>query len=328
MRWLLAILFLVGILFLGREIYPLYPFFPVDSGPPVYPGYVEADYLYAASSRAGRLTELRVDRGDQVTAGQEIFQLEAEPEASNLARARSRQEAASASHQDLLSGARPPEIEVLLARREQALAQERESSLRLDRGERLHVQGGISTADLDQIRSRHDTDLALIRQVEQEIESAELPARSGLQLAAAAELAAATAEVREAAWNSGEKQVISQVDALVVDIFYLPGEWVAAGRPVVKLLPPQQRRLVFFVPEADVALFQLGETVFFRQDGQPATASARLYLVSPEAEFSPPMIYSNESRHKLTYRLEATPTDSNHHLHPGTPVQVTRGESK
>ena len=49
---------------------------------------------------------------------------------------------------------------------------------------------------------------------------------------------AAQAAVDQAAWRLGQKTVAAPVAGQVFDVLYQPGEWVAAGRPVVRLLPP------------------------------------------------------------------------------------------
>jgi HlyD family secretion protein len=51
--------------------------------------------------------------------------------------------------------------------------------------------------------------------------------------------------------------------------------------------------------------------------------TARVSYVSPTAEFTPPVIYSIESRAKLVYLVEAVPEERPERLHPGQPVDVT-----
>ena len=46
-----------------------------------------------------------------------------------------------------------------------------------------------------------------------------------------------------------QKQVASPRNGLVFDTLYRQGEWVAAGNPIVQLLPPEDVEVRFFVPE-------------------------------------------------------------------------------
>ena len=60
-----------------------------------------------------------------------------------------------------------------------------------------------------------------------------------------------------------------------------------------------------------------------RCDGCAAEVPATLTYISTEAEYTPPVIYSNETRSKLVYMVEARPApDSKTKLNPGQPVSV------
>ena len=50
-------------------------------------------------------------------------------------------------------------------------------------------------------------------------------------------------------------------------------------------------------------------------------------FISPQAEYTPPVIYSRETRTKLVFLIEARPTpDDAVKLHPGQPLEVTLGQ--
>ncbi|WP_455733151.1 HlyD family efflux transporter periplasmic adaptor subunit, partial [Burkholderia stabilis] len=110
----------------------------------------------------------------------------------------------------------------------------------------------------------------------------------------------------------------------VYDTLYRVGEWVQAGNPVVQMLPPQNLKVRFFVPEAAIASLAPGRAVAIRCDGCAADVPARITYVSSEAEYTPPVIYSNESRTKLVFMIEARPAVADApKLHPGQPVSVS-----
>ena len=79
------------------------------------------------------------------------------------------------------------------------------------------------------------------------------------------------------------------------------GEWVAAGNPVVELLPPANLKVRFFVPQAALPKIKPGETVSVTFDGGAHAYSATVNYISTQAEFTPPVIYSRENRAKLVY---------------------------
>ena len=119
-----------------------------------------------------------------------------------------------------------------------------------------------------------------------------------------------------------QKTQKSLVDATVEETLFEPGEWVQAGSPVVTLLPPANLKIRFFVPEPELATVATGKKVQIRRDGAAGLVDATVSYISPRAEFTPPVIYSRESRLKLVFLCEARMVSTNITLHPGQPVEV------
>ena len=73
-----------------------------------------------------------------------------------------------------------------------------------------------------------------------------------------------------------------------------------------------------------VALARMGRKVSFTCDGCPPDLQATIIYVSPRAEFTPPVIYSQSARAKLVFLIEARPDKmpDNIALAPGLPVSV------
>jgi HlyD family secretion protein len=112
--------------------------------------------------------------------------------------------------------------------------------------------------------------------------------------------------------------------ALVVDTLYREGEWVPAGSPVVRLLPPQNLKVRFFVPQAVAAALKPGRSVSLHCDGCGADMAALVSYIASEPEYTPPVIYSNETRDKLVFMVEARPApDGAQRLRAGQPMAVT-----
>ena len=100
---------------------------------------------------------------------------------------------------------------------------------------------------------------------------------------------------------------VAPEDGLIENTFFNVGEWVPAGTPVVSLLPPYRVKLRFFVPEEDAAHAQMGQAVSFTCDSCPPDLKAHIIYVSPRAEYTPPVIYSQTARTKLVFLIEARP---------------------
>ena len=111
------------------------------------------------------------------------------------------------------------------------------------------------------------------------------------------------------------------VHHVVQDTYYQVGEWAGANQPIIAFLPDDRVRLRFFVPEHEVARYRPGETVRFSCDGCAAGLQARISYVSAQPEFTPPIIYSRNSRDRLVFLVEAMPSEAKT-LMPGLPVDV------
>src|SRR5690349_16529318 len=110
--------------------------------------------------------------------------------------------------------------------------------------------------------------------------------------------------------------------ATVEQIYYRPGETVPAGRPVVALLPPGNLKFRFFAPQAVLPEIKYGETVEVSCDGCEKGLTAKVSFIARSAEYTPPVIYSQEERAKLVFLIEARP-DSPDKFRVGQPVTVT-----
>ena len=284
-------------------------------------GYAEAELVYVAPTAAGLLKTLAVQRGDRVGAGQLLYALEAD--AQTLARdaASARQERAEAQAQNLRKGKRPAELQAIDQQLAQARAAQAASLAALQRQQQLVAQGFVSALRLDELVAARDRDAARVQELQAQRTLATEAARSDEIAAAAAEARAGSAELALAAWREGQMQRSAPADALVFDVLYRIGEWVPAGAPVVSLLPPGALKLRFFVPEPMLPQAVVGREVAVACDGCASGLRARIRYVSPQAEFTPPVIYSNDSRSKLVFMAEAEPATAAD-LKPGQPVDV------
>jgi HlyD family secretion protein len=289
-----------------------------------YQGYVEGEFVYLGSSQSGTLTQLSVTRGQTVAASAPIFTLESINEAAALQQAQQQLTAARAQLADIQTGKRTPEVNVTKAQLAQAIANARKAALQLTRDEAQYRVGGIAKAQLDDSRANADATAAQVRELSNQVDVALLPGRRQQLSAQAAQVEAAQAAVAQAQWKLDQKRVSAPADGLVYDTLYRVGEWVQAGSPVVQMLPPQNVKVRFFVPETVVGKLATGRALTIHCDGCAADVQAKITYISNQAEYTPPVIYSNENRAKLVFMVEAHPSTADSvKLHPGQPIAVT-----
>ncbi|UDF05205.1 HlyD family secretion protein [Asticcacaulis sp. AND118] len=285
-----------------------------------YTGYVEAQSVAVAAPQSGWLTEVYVDDGAAVAEGQPLFTLDATQQQQALTGAQSRVQAAEATATDLTKGAREADIAPLLKERDQARA-----SLDLARSEearyaRLAPQGYVSQAKLDQLRATRKAAEASVAAIERNIDAQRQAARSDQRVAARAQAQAAGADAAQAQWALDERAVRSRLNGQVERRLREAGEFVTAGTPVISVYPKGRKFVRFYVPQADLAKFKVGQSIRVTCDGC-AGQTAKVRYISPEAEFTPPVIYSVRERKKLVFLIEATPQKPET-LKAGQPVDV------
>lgn len=293
---------------------------PGDEG---FAGYAEGEFVNVAAPLAGRLERIPVRRGDEVQVAATLFVLDAASEVDAVREAKAQLAAAQARWADLTKARRLPEQAVTQAQIAQAEADAARAAQQLARDEAQFRAGGIAQAQLDDDRAALAAARARLAQAGGELAVARLPGRADQVAAQAALVDAARAALAQAEWRLGQKSVTATLAGQVTDTLFRAGEWVPAGAPVVRMLPPQNILLRFFVPESVVGGLKVGRAVAVRCDGCGAAIDATLSYVSGQAEFTPPVIYSNETRGKLVFMVEARPAAGQAtRLHPGQPVSV------
>ena len=286
---------------------------------PGWGGYVEGDTVYVAPAAPGTLTALAVTEGQAVKPGDILFSLSMGQAKAALDGAEARVKAAEAHLQNLTTGGREADVDVVRASLKRA---EAELSLAADtatRTEGLYKQGLVPLAKLTADQASLKSAEAAVSQLEAQLKVAELPARDAQQAEAEASLAAARADAERARADLADRTGTAPAAGKIEAIYFHPGEVVAAGTPVLSLLPYDGRKIILFLPEAARGGIALGDKLSVTCDGCPEGLVATLSRMDATPEFTPPVIYSRDERSRLVFRAEAR-IDAD--LAPGQPVTV------
>jgi HlyD family secretion protein len=289
-------------------------------------GYVEGEFVYVSSPLAGTLQSLPVQRGAQVKAGDPLFVLDGTPEHAARDEAERRLAQARATLEDAKKGKRPSELRAIEAQLQQAQTALTLAEKDLVRQEELSRSQMTTERDVDRARSARDQDRQRVAQLESDLTTAQLGSRRDQIAATEDEVRVREAVLRKAEWDLAQKSQAAPQAGLVFDTLYREGEWVAAGRPVVVLLPPQNIKVRAFVPETRVGTIHAGDGVRVVVDGVSEPFIGKISFISPQSEYTPPVIYSRESRSKLVFMIEVVfDPQAAENLHPGQPVDVQLG---
>lgn len=276
-------------------------------------GYIEGQNLFLAAPVAGTVTSVSAVEGSRVAAGQRLFTVDPATLSAQGQQAQANVAAARTQIASAEATARQADAEVAAAAAE---AERARSDLARLLSVRRDDPAAVAGKDLDSAR-------AALRQADARVAAARRTADSRR-----AQVTTARAQAEEAAGGRREVEIrVNQLSpaaptaARVEDVFFQPGEWVSANQPIVSLLPDDKVKVRFFVPERDIARYRPGRSIRFSCDGCSRRLSATIRYVSPRPEFTPPIIYSRDSRDRLVFMVEAWPTRPAG-LQPGLPVDV------
>lgn len=295
--------------------------------PPFASGYVEGEYVLIAPVATAEIREIAVARGDRVAPGDPLVRLEDRDATIALAQAEAGLQQAEAALADLREGARPEEIAAIEAALASARAQATEAQRTSERQTSLAARGAITTAQADDAVTAAEVAAAAVARIEAELAAARLPARPQRIAAAEAALDGARATRDQAEWNLARRRLDAPSAGTVSDLIRTPGELAGPAAPVLSLLPDDGVKLRLYVPQDALPRIAPGSLLDVRCDGCPPGLQATVSYVADTPEFTPPVIYSIETRQKLVYLIEARPAAGAGVLKPGQIVDVVLPEA-
>jgi HlyD family secretion protein len=281
--------------------------------PDRFTGYVVSDNLYMAAPVAGTILKVAVARGDRVQAGATLFSLDPTSLGARADQARAQISEAAAQTAEAQADLGRAQASLRGAEAEVKKAQEDLARLTAAQAEKA---GAVAPIQIDQAR-------AALTNAQAQRDGARTQAQGAQSRIAAAR---AQVEGQRANLTAAQRQVtdlapVAPVAARVEEVMYDPGEWAAANTPVVSLVPDDKVKVRFYVPQDRVNLFRPGTAVTLACDGCAKGLTGKVQFVATRPEYTPPVIYSLETRDRLVFMVEALPSQPRQ-LVPGQPTDV------
>jgi len=276
-------------------------------------GYIEGEELYLAAPVSGTVQAIAAKEGSRVRAGTALFAID--PATLSAQGDQARAEIAAARTQIASAQANAEQAEAE-ARAAAASAERARQDLARLESVRRNDPAAVAGKDIDAAR-------AAFREANARVAAARdtAAARRAQISATRAQAEQAEGGAREVAIRVGQLSPAAPADARVDKVFYQEGEWVNANQPVMSLLADDAIKLRFYVSEGEIARYRPGATIAFSCDGCAAGLRARISYVSPRPEFTPPVIFSRDTRDRLVFLVEARP-ERPARLQPGQPIDV------
>lgn len=271
----------------------------------------------------GRILGIDVEEGDRVKKGQKLAQLDEIPFQDELSLALARRSQAIAVLAKMEAGSRPQEIA-----QAEALVREREATVTnlqtdFNRIEKLIATGAVSQQAYDNAEASLKESRARLVTAKQSLNLAREGYRSEDVAAARADLQAAEAQLASARTRLADTAINAQEEGTILTRVEEPGAVVAAGQTVLTLSLDNPIWIRAYVDEPDLGRIYPGMNAAIYTDSFPdQTYHGHVGFISPEAEFTPKSVQTEELRTRLVYQLRIIADDPDHALRQGMPVTV------
>lgn len=248
-------------------------------------GYIDTDLVYLSADLGGRLVDLAVQRGQLVQGDQFLFKLEQTSELYQVDMSQLSQKELIASRQQI-----------------QFQLDYNETNYRRVLG--MRKQNAASQNDLE--AAKRDLDIS-----KQQL------------LDADAKISSNQVNTQDRKWLVTRKENHAPQQGIIFDTYYTKGEYIQPGYPIVSLITRDNIKAIFFVPEEKLTQVRMNARVKISTDINPNFATGHIFYISNIAEYTPPIIYSREERHRLVFRVEAkVDVPDLEKIHLGQPVTM------
>jgi len=202
----------------------------------------------------------------------------------------------------------------------------RVTKLDVREGDEVKVGDHLYSVDDDLQQADLNQNKATLANAQQTYDRAAALSKTGAGTQATLDSAVSALRVAEAHVVTSQTRLarrngFAPVAGTVQQIYFREGEMVAAGRPVLSIMPPGNMKLRFYVSETELPKFSIGDEVRVTCDNCAADLTARIYFIATSAEYTPPVIYSLDERNKLVYLIQARPAKPDA-LRVGQPVSI------
>jgi len=305
----------------GASGYLLWP--PVQAASVV--GVVRATEVRVAPEVGGQLATIKVQKGDQVRAGDVVAELSALELTASVGQARAALAAAQADRDHVYAGVRDEEIDRLAAEIAKAKSKLTYVDAQLTRTSTLARNDFASQQALDQ--ARHDVASARADVAEAEANHAAAkagPTREQLAIADA-QVQAATAALAVLERRLGKTTLRAPADGVVSVVVAEIGENIRAGQPVLAIQETGKQWLSFNAREDVLHGLTVGATVAIARPGARETTPAVVTELWPLGTFATWQAERAVGDHdRNTLRLRLDPQGDASGLEPGMTVWISR----
>jgi len=310
---------------------------------------VKAGQTVARLDSAELIQEVAIGRAEVQAVQAVLAELEAGSRPEEIAQAEASAEQAKARLDEMLAGSRPEELSAAEAVLRRAQAEVERARLDAERYAGLYKKEIVSAQQYDLARTAYETALARQREAEEQFKLVkEGPRREQIEQARAAwsqaqerfllvkkgprretidqaraRLQQAKEALAAAETRLGYATLASPLAGVVLSKNVEPGEFVAAGTPIVTVADLENVWLRAYINETDLGRVKVEQRVRVTTDTYPNKHyDGRVSFIASQAEFTPKNVQTEKERVKLVYRVKVDIRNPSMELKPGMPADA------
>ena len=311
--------------------------------------FVKAGQVVARLDQAELAQEAALRQAEVQAAQAMLAELEAGSRPEEIAQAEAAAQQAEARLNELVAGSRAQELAAAEAALQRAKAEAERARADYERYEGLYKKSIVSAQQYDAARTAYETARARQQEVEEQWKLVkEGPRKEQIEQARAALIQAKERyilakkgprqEIKEQArarfqqarealavaeTRLGYATLVSPLSGVVLSKNVEPGEFVAAGTPVITVGDLEHVWLRAYINETDLGRVKVGQPVRVSTDTYRGKKyEGRISFISPQAEFTPKNVQTEKERVKLVYRVKVEIPNPNMELKPGMPADA------
>jgi HlyD family secretion protein len=317
------VILLTAVIAAGLYFYPRFVKKPAPVNQLALSGNIEAHEALVGFKVAGRIVELPIEEGQQVSEGALLARLD---DADLKQRVRIDEASIRVRESSLaltLAGTRQQEVKAAQQSVLDAQADLEQKMLDNDRARQLFAKDEISAQDRDRAATA-------LKRAEAIFSAAQQRHNEAVEGSRKEDIAIAQANLNQAGANLGLSQVnlsytiLRAPSAGIVTVRQAElGEVISPGAPVVTLADLDHIWLRAYVAETDLGRITWGQQAIVTTDTYPGKQyHGRISFISSTAEFTPKSVQTTKERVTLVYRIKIDIDNPNHELKPGMPADA------
>ncbi len=286
-------------------------------------GNVDVHQVELAFRVAGRIAQLQLDEGASVQAGMSIAELDRVPFENDFAAAQAQVAQARAELSKTTHGYRVEEIAQASAMVRQREADLLNARVTLERLQDLVAKSLVTRQQVDDAQARVRVAEGALASAREQLNLVTRGSRKEDIEAQTAALAAAQARLDQAKTALGDTTLVAPSDGIVAVRAREVGAIVQTGQTVYTLALTDPVWIRAYVPQPRLGRIKPGMQVKIEIDSMPGKQyDGTVGFISPEAEFTPKNVQTEQLRDDLVYRIRVIAQDPDNVFRQGMPATV------